>query len=78
MASWDSNCCLVLIRIDMCATVFNKKLYYHKIMQLEEDFGTEIVICKCKICGNCIFNSERGDEDCLACKKGFHKNKKLF
>lgn len=50
----------------------------YKIMQLEEDFGTEIVICKCEICGNCIFNSERGEEFCLACKKGFHKNKKLF
>ena len=47
-------------------------------MQLEEDFGTEVVICKCKICGNCIFNSERGEEFCLACKKGVHKNKKLF
>ena len=47
-------------------------------MQLEEDFGTEIVICRCEICGDCIFNSERGDEFCLSFKKGFHKNKKLF
>ena len=46
------------------------------IMQLEEDFGTEIVICKCEVCGNCIFNSERGEEICHHCKKGFHKNKK--
>jgi len=58
-------------------TLFIKKSK-NKIMQLEEDFGTEIVICRCEICGDCIFNSERGDEFCLSFKKGFHKNKKLF
>ena len=48
------------------------------IMQQEEDFGIEIVSCKCEVCENCIFNSERGEEFCLACKEGIHKNKKLF
>ncbi len=57
----------------MGAIVFNRKLYQHMIMQQEEDFGIEIVICKCEVCANCIFNSERGEEFCLACKKGFHK-----
>jgi len=62
----------------MSAIVFNRKLYQHMIMQLEEDFGLEVVICKCEVCGNCIFNSERGEEFCFSCKKGIHKNKKLF
>ena len=47
-------------------------------MQLEEDFGTEIVICKCKVCGNCIFNSERGEEFCLSCKKIQFKNNNSY